>query len=101
MRWIFENPKLARMVGQGLFSVGGFIFVCGLIGRAAMLVINQTRSLGKMPPYNGLSEAYPTLPLWWIPERFLGYVVAGVVAVGGLYIALTARSVLKTMRNMR
>jgi hypothetical protein len=101
MQWIVQNPKLARMVGQGIFSVGGFIMLCGLMGRAAMLAINQTRSLGKLPPYNGLSEAYPTLPLWWVPEHFLGYTLAAALAIGGLYVALTAKSLLKSMRRMR
>lgn len=101
MRWIFENPKLARMAGQALFSAGGFIIVCGLMGRVAMLAINQARSMGKMPPYTGLSEAYPMFPLWWVPENFIGYTVAAILAVSGLYIALTAKSLLKIMHGRR
>jgi hypothetical protein len=101
MQWIVQNPKLARMVGQGMFSVGGFIILCGLMGRAAMLAINQTRSLRKMPPYNGLSEAYPMFALWWVPEHFIGYTLAAILAIGGLYIALTAKSVLKSIRGAR
>ena len=97
MQWIFMHPKLARLVGQVLFSIGGLVFICGLIGRAGMLAINQTRNLGKLPPLNGLSEAYPMYSLWWVPESFLGYAVAVILAGAGLYLALTAKTLLKAM----
>jgi|APLak6261674860_1056103.scaffolds.fasta_scaffold05121_1 hypothetical protein len=99
MQWIYERPKLARMLGRALFSVGSFIAVCGLIGHAGITALNQARSIGKMPPYSGLSEAYPTYPLWWIPEHFLGYAVGALIAGSGLYLALTARSVLKMLHD--
>jgi hypothetical protein len=97
MRWIPQNPKLARMLGQALFSIGGFVVVCGFIGRAAMTALNHARALGKMPPYNGLAEAYPIYPLWWVPEHIGGYVTPALVAAFGVYVALTA----KMARNAR
>ena len=99
MQWIYERPKLARMVGQALFSVGGFIVVCGLIGRAGMTALNHARSIGKMPPYGRLSEAYPNYPLWWVPEHLLGYACGVLIASAGIYVALKAKSVLKVMRG--
>ena len=101
MKWIYERPKLARMIGQALFSVGGFVVVCGIIGRAALTALNQARSTGKMPRYSGLSEAYPMLSLWWVPEHFLGYVVGAVIAGVGIYVALKAKFVLKAARGSR
>ena len=80
MQWIYERPKLARMIGRALFSLGGFIVVCGFIGRAGMTALNQARSIGKMPPYSGLAEAYPMYPWWWVPEHFLGYTVGVLIA---------------------
>jgi hypothetical protein len=99
MQWIQKRPKVAQMIGQALFSVGGFTIVCGLIGRAGMTALNHARSIGKMPPYSGLSEGYPMYPLWWVPEHFLGYAVAALIAVAGIYVALTAKSVLKVLRG--
>jgi hypothetical protein len=66
MEWIYKQPKLARMVGQALFSVFGFLIVCGMIGRVAMTAINSTREIGKLPPLNGLREAYPMYSLSWV-----------------------------------
>jgi hypothetical protein len=97
MNWIFEQPKLAHLVGRGLSSFGGFLIVCGLIGHAGMLAINQTRSIGKLAPLNGLADAYPMYPLWWVPEGLVGYAVAVVIACAGLYLALTAKTLLKAM----
>lgn len=99
MHWIYQRPKLARMTGRALFSVGGVIVICGLIAHAGMTALNQARSIGKMPPYSGLSEAYPMYPLWWIPEHFWGYVVGALIAGAGIYIALTAKSALKMARS--
>lgn len=99
MTWIVANPKLAHSIGKGLFSVGGILIICGLIGRAGMLAINQTRNLGKLPALRGLSEAYPMYPLWWVPEGVLGFLVALVLVGAGLSLALTAKKRLKATTN--
>lgn len=101
MRWIYQKPELARMIGQALFSVGGFIIICGLIGRAGLTALNQARTMGKMPVFAGLSEAYPMYPLWWVPEHLIGYAVPVGVACFGLYVAITAKSVLRGTRRGR
>lgn len=101
MQWIYGHPKLAKMVGQALFSIGGFLVVCGLIGRAGMTALNQARSIGKMPPYAGLAEAYPMYPLWWVPEHVVGYAVGVIIAGLGAYVALTAKKVLRSTSKRR
>ena len=97
MQWIYKSPKLAQMMGQALFSVGGFIVLCGIIGRTVMTVMNHARSLGKMPPYSALKDVYPMFALWWVPEHFLGYAVGALIAGAGIYVALTAKSALKVV----
>lgn len=99
MQWIYERPKLAQMIGQALFSVGGFIVICGLIGRAGMTALNHARSIGKMPPYAGLSEAYPMYPLRWVPEHLSAYAAGVLIASAGIYLSLRAKSVLKLLRG--
>jgi hypothetical protein len=96
MRWITNSPKLARAIGQGLFSVGGLIVICGFIGRAGMVALNHARAFAKVPPYAGLAEAYPMYPLWWVPEHIVGYVIPGLAAALGIYVALAAKAVLKS-----
>jgi hypothetical protein len=99
MEWlktqILTAPKLAHLVGRGLFSFGGFLVVTGLIGRACMLAVNYTRELGKLPAFYGLVDGYPTIPLWWVPEGTFGYVFAAVLSVAGIYVVLVANTVLK------
>jgi hypothetical protein len=99
MQWIYKQPKLARMIGQALFAVGGLFIICGLIGRFAMIAVNSTRGIGKLPAINGLSEAYPMYSLWWVPEHFIGYPVGAILAAAGIYVALTAKKVLRTTRR--
>lgn len=101
MQWIQKTPKLAHLVGQALFSFGGLLIVGGLLGRVAMSALNQARAIAKIPPYAGLSEAYPMYPLWWVPEHFKGYALAAVIAGFGIYIALSAKAILKDRRKRR
>jgi hypothetical protein len=99
MEWlkiqIFKAPKAAHLVGRGFFSLGGFLLIAGLIGQAGMLAINATRKLSKLGPLAGLTEAYPTLPLWWVPEGPIGYAAAAALAAAGIYVALLAGTILK------
>jgi hypothetical protein len=99
MQWINRQPKLARMVGQGLFSIGGFIIVCGLIGRVAMGAINSSRGISKLSPLSGLNDAYPMYSLWWVPEHFSGYAAGAIAAAAGIYIGFTAKAILKAMKR--
>ena len=97
MQWIYRQPKITRMFGQALFSLGGFLIVCGMIGRVAMTATNSTRGMSKLPPLGALKDAYPMYSLWWVPEHVVGYAGAAVIAALGVYVALTAKTVLKSM----
>jgi hypothetical protein len=96
---IAAAPKLALLLGQALFGFGGLLIVSGLIGRVATTAINSTRSLSKLPPLTALREAYPTYALWWVPETSVGYVMPVLLAAAGIYLALTAKQLLKTQRT--
>jgi hypothetical protein len=102
MNWLRKQiaaaPKLALLAGQALFAIGGLLIVCGLIGRVASTAINSTRSISKLPALTGLKDAYPTYVLWWVPERFAGYVVPGLLATVGIYVALLAKKQLEVQR---
>jgi hypothetical protein len=103
MEWlktqIARYPKLAQMIGQALYSIGGFLIVAGLIARAGMLAINIGRGRASLPLFKGLVEAYPQYPLWFVPEGFIGYFFAAVVASLGIYVALTAKAMHKARRK--
>lgn len=105
MEWLKTQialyPKLAAMIGQALYSVGGFLIVAGLIARAGMLAINTGRGRAGLPLFKGLAEAYPQYSLWFVPESVFGYIVAGVIAALGIYVAVTAKAMLKAMIGSR
>jgi hypothetical protein len=94
---IAGSPKLARLIGQALFSVFAFLIVAGLIGRAGMLAINTTRAKANLPALRGLADAYPMYSLWFVPESAFGYILAAALAAFGIYIALIAKAVLKAL----
>ncbi len=101
MQWIYGHPKLAQMVGQALFSASGFILISGLIGRAALTALNRGRVIDKLPQYTGIADAYPSAPLWWVPESALGYAFCVIVAAMGVYLTLKAKQVLRSTSKRR
>lgn len=96
---VARSPKVAHMVGQALFSIGGLLLLLGLVCRAALFIINTARVQAKMQPLDGLHAAYPTYPLWFVPEHPVGYVLSALVAVLGICIAVTAKTLLKSLRG--
>lgn len=105
MEWlqtrIAQSPKAAQIIGHALFGVGGLLIVAGLIARAGLLAINTARARGNLPTFPSVGEAYPNYPLWFVPEGPFGYIIAAVLAGLGIYIALSAKSLLKSMRGVR
>jgi hypothetical protein len=92
---ILQRPKLAHLVGRGLFSLGGLLIVLGLIGRVAKTGVNTIRERGNLPSFSTLAELYPTLPVWFVPEGPLGFILAALFAALGVYLALQARVILR------
>lgn len=97
---IADHPSLFKYAGQALFSVGGFLVVAGVIGRAALAALGVARARAKLPPAESLSAIYPTLPTWWVPESLIGFLFALAVAIAGAWLALTAKRV-ATGRRLR
>lgn len=105
MEWlktqILTAPKFVHWAARGLLSLGSFLLVAGLIGRACMLAVNNTREWGKLPPLDGLRDVYPALPMWWVPEGALGYVFSALAVVAGIYLVLVSSRVLNMMGGSR
>jgi hypothetical protein len=99
--FIVGKPKLVQMLGQALFSIGGFLIVCGLIGRAALLAINAGRAKASLPAFSRISEAYLMYPLWFVPQGVAGYVLPALLAGLGIYLALSAKAALKARSPRR
>lgn len=99
--FISSRPKLAQMIGQALFYVGGLLVVAGVIGRAGLTAINAARAKSNLPAFGGVSEAYPQYVLWFVPQSLGGYVLPALLAGFGLYLGLSAKGVIKARRKPR
>jgi hypothetical protein len=95
---IAHSPKLALVVGKALFCLGGALIALGLFGRAGLYAVNTIRIRGSQAVYQQLSEAYPSYPVWFIPEGVFGFAVALLVAATGAYVGFTAKGVLDAIR---
>lgn len=87
----YFHSKPNRITGPGriLIRVGGFLFVMGIVGKALAGFMSSLQSLVQQPQAaKTLTELYPTLPLWWVPETAVGFIGSGLLVVAGICLVL-------------
>jgi len=89
--FILRDRERAANVASAVIFAGGFLFIAGAVGNVAMKALSASAVLAGMPAPTSLSEIYPDLPLFWVPEGPLGYIVAGVLVLAGLWFARMVR----------
>jgi hypothetical protein len=88
--------ELGRITAPGrlLAQSGCLLLLAGAIGRVATGAINILPALAKQPESTeSLSDIYSTLPLWWVPETWLGAAVSVLLILAGICIALHGNNV--------
>lgn len=68
-----SNHERCRSIGTYIITVSGFIGVCGLIGFAVKAVTNITLPGSPVHLDKQLSDIYPSLITFWIPESEAGF----------------------------
>lgn len=92
--YLYSEPGRLSGIGKLLAQFGVFLFLAGAIGHFATSTINVLPTLAKQPETTKtLADIYPTLPLWWVPETWLGVITSVILAVAGICIALHGKSV--------
>jgi hypothetical protein len=87
--YCYSKPGRITGLGRALVLFGAFLLLGGAIGRVATGAINILPTLVKQPETEkNLADLYPTWPLWWVPESWLGVVAVAVLIVVGICIAL-------------
>ena len=102
MEWLstilFSYPKAVRTVGKGLMSfaisLGGFgWYMHRILGR----LDRRLSRLGAEGPQS-LSEMYPTLPTWFIPETAFGFSLMVFLFVVGAALVYAGKQAARAMR---
>jgi hypothetical protein len=94
MNWIDSrinaSPRPALILGKTLFLAGALLILAALFGRIDMIGVNADRAKAKLPAAARLAEVYPQYPTWLVPEGPVGYTVAAVLVLAGMYLVVRA-----------
>ncbi len=86
--FLLSQPHRVTLIGRVLYRFAAFQVVAGVVAQIL------TSSLRQMQPHHAarwLSDVFPGLPTWWIPETVLGMIGVTSVAALGLAIAYGGR----------
>lgn len=102
MEWLstllFSYPKVVRAVGKGLMSFAILFGVFSLnIHRILGRLDRRLSRLGADGPQS-LSEMYPTLPTWFIPETVFGFSLMAFLFIVGAALAYAGKQAARAMR---
>jgi len=79
------KPGAGSGIGLLLAYAGMALLLAGAVGRLVTGMMNLVPKLAKQPETSStLADIYPTIPLWWVPESWLGAAVAVALVVLGL-----------------
>jgi hypothetical protein len=87
--YFHSKPNRISGPGRTLIRVGGFLFAMGIVGKTLAAFMSAFQTLVQQPQaIRTLTELYPTLPLWWVPETAYGFIGSGLLVVAGLCLVL-------------
>ncbi|HWW05882.1 hypothetical protein [Collimonas sp.] len=82
--YFYDEPGRIIQSGKWTIKTGVFLILAGAIGQVPVRATNALFLLAKQPaPTKTLADIYPTLPLWWVPESWLGiFFPVAIIAIG-------------------
>lgn len=94
MEWfrqrIQASPKAAIVLGKTVFLAGCLLILAALFGRLQLVAANTERAEAGLPALQELAQAFPRYPTWLVPEGPVGYVVAAILVLAGMYVTVQA-----------
>ena len=82
-----DRNRAATLARAAIFS-GGWLLIASALGTVLMKAFSAPIvPTGKIDPAS-LSEVFPDVPLFWVPEGPLGYVVASLLLLAGIWLAI-------------
>ena len=90
LMFLMSQPHRLTLIGRALYKFAAFQVVAGLVAQTITSAMRQLQPHGS---YRWLSDVWPALPTWWIPETVLGMIAVTSLAAVGLVIAYEGRQV--------
>lgn len=84
IEFFIARPGHLSAIGRALFQASATILLVGVCGHVAITATSAIRAMAvAVPADTSLAMLYPSLPTWWVPESFLGYLACVLTAVLG------------------
>lgn len=98
INWLLSRPTRIVHVGSSLFRAGMFLIIAGLLGHVATIGVSAIKSMNKgKTSVLSLSDLYPAVPTWWIPESVVGYGMSIILVAMGLIVVQTGRELVRAI----
>jgi hypothetical protein len=98
--YFYSEPGRITPYGTFLTLIGAFLLLAGAIGRVATGTINVLPTLAQQPETNKtLSDIYPTLPVWWVPESLVGGAFGVIIVALGFYIFYHGKAIDRVLKS--
>ena len=86
--FILQDRNRAGNLARAAIFSGGWLLIAGALGAVMMQAFSAPiLQAGNNAPTT-LSEVFPQVPLFWVPEGPLGYVVASLLLLAGIWLAI-------------
>lgn len=96
--WFYKQPERIMTFGVAFFSLGSVLLFVGLAGHLMVTLSNMGRQIAKLSFNTSLNNAYPEFPSWWIPESYIGYLLALLLIAVGLFLKAYGKKFKRQMR---
>lgn len=94
IEFFVARPGRLSALGRALFQLSAVILLVGLCGRTATTGISAIQGMtGATTRGTSLAVLYPSLPTWWVPESFFGYLACVLTAVLGLTLVQMGKAI--------
>jgi hypothetical protein len=87
--FILRDRNMAGRLARAAVFSGGWLLIAGALGSVFMKAFSApVVPAGNIAPTT-LSEMFPDLPLFWVPEGPPGYVGATLLLLAGIWLAVS------------
>ena len=88
LMFLLSRPHRLTAVGRALYRFAAFQVLAGVVAQAITSALRRTQPHGT---WRWISDVFPGLPTWWIPETVLGMIAVTTLAALGLAVAYGGR----------
>lgn len=91
VEYFLNKPTRLIELGWVVFYMGGGLILTGLLGRVVTTATTVLGSHVHAVAEKTLTDIYPTLPTWWIPETLGSGLFALVIVIFGAWLILVGK----------